>query len=60
MYSNIPTHVLIQEGNKLEETELFKEWGKGEAQVISTELQRRYEEIKEELEEFEAFEALPA
>lgn len=27
--------------------------------VTDTELQRRYEEVKEELEEFEAFEALP-
>ena len=57
MYDNIPTHVLIREANGIEGS--FIHWS-GAEMLIDTELQHRYDEIKEELEEFEAFESLPA
>ena len=60
MYSNIPTHVLIQEANELREFELLLgTWEEAKAKVIDAELQRRHEEIREEMEELEVLEALP-
>ena len=50
MYSNIPTHKLIEEANFIEKWQVDK----SSVAMMDTELQCRYEEIREELEEFEA------
>ena len=54
MYSNIPTYVLVRWANDTDRQKINKAW----VTEIDAELQRRHEEVREELEEFEALEAL--
>ena len=51
MYSNIPTHKLIEDANFIEKWQVDK----SSVVLVDAELQHRYEEIREELEEFETF-----
>ena len=55
MYSNIPTYVLVRWANDTDRQKINKAW----VTEIDAELQHRYEEIREELEEFETNESLP-
>ena len=53
MFSNIPDHILIRAANNAKKSLI--DWSGAEV-LIDNEFERRYEEIKEELEEFEVFE----
>lgn len=59
MYKNYPTHKLIEYGNYFNTILPQGEWIKLKIEGVDIELQSRYEEIREELEELETNESLP-